>query len=270
MFPVIVLTVLVMVPVVWATRQSAGLKRLPKPVRITLLIAAALTVIGMAMRQPGLGFFLKAHKQLAILHGWPRQLLHVVVYWPIGYLMVIAIGKRWRNRLLRPSALLLLLAGVTIAADSSGLPAVLQPENERKAAPELLLEDSSGKTMKWEQYRGKVVLLDFWATWCTGCKKEIPWFSEFQKIYGAKGFAVVGVSMDDGGWKVVKPFLAENHVPYRMLLGNDSSTEQYGIATLPDSFLIDRQGRVAASYRGAIVDKDNVEANIKALISERQ
>jgi len=59
-------------------------------------------------------------------------------------------------------------------------------------------------------------LLDFWATWCGGCKQEIPWFSELQRTYGPRGFAVVGVSLDEGGWNVLKPFLAENKVPYRM------------------------------------------------------
>ena len=166
-------------------------------------------------------------------------------------------------------SVLLAMASIAFAADQSGMRAVLQPGNERKAAPELTLQDSSGKTMELEDYRGKIVLLDFWATWCTGCKKEIPWFSDFQKTYGPQGFAVIGVSMDEGGWKVLKPFLAANHVPYRMVLGNDSTAKQFGIQNLPDTFLIDRQGRVAAVYKEALVDKDNVEANIKTLLSER-
>jgi peroxiredoxin len=170
---------------------------------------------------------------------------------------------------LRGLALLLMLAGFAMAADQSAIRAPLQPGNERKAAPEFALKDSSGKTIKLKRYRRKVVLLDFWATWCTGCKKEIPWFSEFQKMYGAKGLAVVGVSMDEGGWNVLKPFLAETHVPYRMLLGDDPTAQRYGIQSLPDTFLIDRDGRVAAAYIAGLVDKDNVEANIKALLSNR-
>jgi cytochrome c biogenesis protein CcmG/thiol:disulfide interchange protein DsbE len=161
------------------------------------------------------------------------------------------------------------MASIAFAADSSGTNAVLQSANERKAAPELRLQDSSGKAMDLAEYHGKVVLLDFWATWCTGCKKEIPWFSEFQKTYGPKGFAVVGVSMDEGGWKVLKPFLAQTHVPYRMLLGDESTAQRYGIQNLPDTFLIDREGRIAAAYKEALVNKDNVEANIKALLSKQ-
>jgi thiol-disulfide isomerase/thioredoxin len=112
-----------------------------------------------------------------------------------------------------------------------------------------------------------VVVLDFWATWCTGCKQEIPWFAEFEKTYGVKGLAVIGVSMDEGGWKVVKPFLAESHVPYRMLLGDEATAQQYGIKNMPDTFLIDRRGRVAAAYIAGLVDRDNLEDNIKAILS---
>jgi peroxiredoxin len=174
-----------------------------------------------------------------------------------------------RIKLVRPWALLLILAGFTTAAGQSTVRAVLQPANERKAAPAFALQDSSGKTATLENYRGKVVLLDFWATWCTGCKKEIPWFSEFQKAYGPKGLAVVGVSMDEGGWKVLRPFLAEHPVPYRMLLGDDALAQRYGITNMPDTYLIDQQGRIAAAYIAGLVDQDNVEANIKALLSSR-
>jgi len=171
--------------------------------------------------------------------------------------------------LLRTFTLLLILAGVAAAADSSGARAVLHPAKERKAAADFALTDASGKTVKLQDYRGKVVLLDFWATWCTGCKKEIPWFAEFEKTYGAKGLAVVGVSMDEGGWKVLKPFLAETHVPYQILLGDDAMAQRYGIETMPDTFLIDQEGKVAAAYLGGLVDRDNVEANIKAILSKR-
>lgn len=173
-----------------------------------------------------------------------------------------------RARLVRASALLLTLAGTATAVDPA-VRAILQPASERKAAPQFALKDGSGKTVSLTDYRGKVVLLDFWATWCTGCKMEIPWFSEFQKTYDARGFAVIGVSMDESGWNVVKPFLAENHVPYPMLLGDDPTARQFGIQSLPDTFLIDRRGRVAAAYKAGLVDKHDVEANIKALLSER-
>ena len=113
------------------------------------------------------------------------------------------------------------------------------------------------------------VLVDFWATWCTGCKKEIPWFVDFQSRFGAKGFAVVGVSLDEEGWKVLRPFLADGHVPYEVVLGNDETAKSYGIENMPDTFLIDRKGRLAAAYRGGLVDRENIESNIKALVAKR-
>jgi cytochrome c biogenesis protein CcmG/thiol:disulfide interchange protein DsbE len=174
-----------------------------------------------------------------------------------------------RINLLRTAAVLLTWAGVATAADQPGIRTALYPEKERKSAPDFALQNATGKTVKIEDYRGKVVLLDFWATWCTGCKMEIPWFSEFQKTYGDKGFAVVGVSLDEEGWKVLRPFLEDHRVPYQMLLGDNPMAQRYGIGNLPDTFLIDRQGKVAAAYKEGLVDRDNVEANIKVLLSKR-
>jgi peroxiredoxin len=163
--------------------------------------------------------------------------------------------------------MLLTLTGMAFAADQPTVRAALQRPYERWTAPGFTLKDMSGKTVKLSKYRGKVVLLDFWATWCHGCKEEIPWFAGFQETYRAKGFAVVGVSLDEDGWKVLKPFLAETHVPYQMLLGNDSTAARYGIASMPDAFLIDQRGRVAAACTG-LVDRKDIESNIQSLLSE--
>ena len=165
------------------------------------------------------------------------------------------------------SGLFLVVTGLAAAADQQTIRAVLQPVNERKPAPEFALKDAKGKTVKLKNYRGKVLLLDFWATWCGGCKEEIPWFAKFQRTYGAKGFAVVGVSVDEGGWGVLKPFLTDNKVPYRMLLGDDLTMQHYGIKNLPDTFLIDKKGRVAAAYTAGLVNREDVETNIKAILA---
>jgi len=162
------------------------------------------------------------------------------------------------------------LAATVFAFDQLAVRTPLLPDKERKPAPTFSLEDATGKTAQLGDYHGKVLVLDFWATWCTGCKQEIPWFSQFEKRYSKKGLAVVGVSMDDKGWTVVKPFLAETHVPYRMVLGNDAMAQRYGIENMPDTFLIDRQGRIAAAYRAGLVDRENIEENIKTLLAESQ
>jgi cytochrome c biogenesis protein CcmG/thiol:disulfide interchange protein DsbE len=163
---------------------------------------------------------------------------------------------------------MLMLAVFAIAAAQSTVRANLHPASERKAAADFSLRDADGKTATLGEYRGKVLLLDFWATWCTGCKQEIPWFVDAQKKFGADRLVVVGVSLDGDGWKVLKPFLAQHPIPYRIVLGDDATAQKFGIQAMPDTFLIDRQGRVAAAYRGGLVDKANMEANLAALVSE--
>ena len=174
-------------------------------------------------------------------------------------------GASIRTYPLRTLALLLALAGI---ATTANLRVALKPANERKPAPQFALKDSSGKTIELKDYQGKVVLVDFWATWCTGCKMEIPWFSEFQKTYGAKGFVAIGVSMDEGGWSVLRPFLTKTLIPYPVLLGDGPTAHRFGIQGMPDTFLIDRQGRLAAAYLTGLVDKDNIEGNIKSLLAQ--
>ena len=161
---------------------------------------------------------------------------------------------------------LILFTALTAAAQSN-VTAQLLPREQREPAPEFTLKDSGGKTIDLKKFRGKVVLLDFWATWCHGCKEEIPWFAEFDRKYGGKGLRVIGVSMDDG-WNTLKPFLATAKIPYRIVLGDESTAKSYQIENMPDTFLIDRKGNIAASYTG-IVDRANLEANIQQMLAQR-
>jgi peroxiredoxin len=158
---------------------------------------------------------------------------------------------------------------VVSAARGQSNAAAATTARDGQTAPDFALKDASGKTVKLADYRGKVVLLDFWATWCTGCKEEIPWFIEFQQTYAARGFTAVGVSMDEGGWGVLTPFLASHKIPYPILLGDDRIEKSYAIEGMPDTFLIDRHGKIAATYRAKKVDKDACEAKIKALLAEK-
>ena len=169
---------------------------------------------------------------------------------------------------MKTTILLLLTVTLAAAADAPTVRAQLQPPKERRPLPDFAVQDARGKKITLKKYRGHVVLLDFWATWCHGCKEEIPWFAEFQKDYGRRGLSVVGISIDEGGWGVLKPFLSENHVPYRMLLGSDDTLKSFGLAGLPDTYLIDKQGRIAATYTGGIVNRENLEANIRAILTQ--
>src|SRR5258708_31706288 len=100
--------------------------------------------------------------------------------------------------------------------------------------------------VKRSDWKGKVVLLNFWATWGGPCKVEIPWFIEFEKTYKDRGYATLGVSMDDDGWQAVTPFVMQNALNYRVTVGNARLAHLYGrIESLPSPFLIDRAGRIA-------------------------
>jgi len=119
-------------------------------------------------------------------------------------------------------------------------------------APDLSLQDLDGQPLVLANYRGKVVLLDFWATWCTPCRGEIPHFVEFQNKYREQGFQVIGISMDDGP-KPVREFYQQLKMNYPVALGNEKIAEAYGgILGLPVTFLIGRDGRIAAKYVGAV------------------
>ena len=129
--------------------------------------------------------------------------------------------------------------------------ATLKPDKDRRTAPDFALKDADGRTVRLSDYRGKVVLLDFWATWCDPCRYEIPWFMEMERKRKDRGFAVLGVSMDDDGWEAVKPFIAELGVNYRVLVGNDEIAQLYGgVDALPTTFLIDREGKIAFVHVG--------------------
>ncbi len=143
----------------------------------------------------------------------------------------------------------------------------VRPVDARKIAPDFALREASGKSVRLSDFKGKVVLLNFWATWCGGCKVEIPEFIEFQSKYKESGFEVIGVSTDKDGWKVVKPFAEEKRISYTVVLGDDEICKVYAVEAMPVTLLIDREGRIAASHKG-VLNKEAGEHEIKTLIQE--
>jgi len=142
----------------------------------------------------------------------------------------------------------------------------LKSVNERKATPDFALKDATGATVKLSSYKGKVVLLNFWATWCGPCKIEIPWFMDFQKTYKDRDFAVVGVSMDEDGWDAVKPYVEQKKMNYQVVLGNDQVSQLFGsIESLPTTIVIDREGRIASMHIG-LVSKSTYQKEIEKLL----
>ncbi len=150
-----------------------------------------------------------------------------------------------------------LFTGCSSLLSTSVKAASVKPDKDRHEAPDFSLKDSDGKSVHLSEYRGKAVLLDFWATWCPPCKLEIPWLIEIERKNKDRGFEVLGVSMDDEGWEVVKPFMREVGMNYRVVIGNDSIAEMYGgVESLPTTFLIDQSGKIASVHIGLTSRKD--------------
>jgi cytochrome c biogenesis protein CcmG/thiol:disulfide interchange protein DsbE len=132
-------------------------------------------------------------------------------------------------------------------------------------APDFALRDASGRLIRLSALKGRVVLLDFWATWCTGCKVEIPWYVEFQKKYGGAGLTSVGVAMDEEGWPSVRAYLHEHPIGYPIVINERGIGDEYGVTNLPVTLLIDRRGRIANAQLG-LVDKAEWEKQIQSLL----
>jgi len=155
-----------------------------------------------------------------------------------------------KSRILILVAAGILVAGLLLATRLRG-PATTAQSGLPRQAPDFSLPDLSGQKLTLSSYRGKVVLLDFWATWCAPCREEIPRFVEMQDKYQAQGLQILGVSMDDSP-EPVREFSQKFHMNYPVVIGNAKTGELYGgILGLPVAYLIDREGRVTSRHIGA-------------------
>ena len=170
-----------------------------------------------------------------------------------------------RNRLMRIALVIAFVAVPCVPCPSAAQ--TTPPPAQRAAAPDFTLNDADGKPVTLSKYKGKVVLLDFWATWCTGCKVEIPWYMEFAKKYKRRGLASIGVAMDDEGWKIVTPYLKKKPINYPIVVGDANFAKAYNVESLPVTLLIDRHGRIADAHVG-MVEKDAWEQEILTLLRE--
>jgi len=144
-----------------------------------------------------------------------------------------------------------------------------------KPAPDFSLQDLNGKKVSLSDYKGKAVLINFWATWCGPCKVETPWLVELRNQYAPKGFEIIGISAegddvqpsDKEGWDrdkaAIIKFVHDEHMPYPVLMDGDSLSKPYGgLDAMPTSFFVDRSGKIVAAQMG-ITSKDDMEANIR-------
>lgn len=143
------------------------------------------------------------------------------------------------------------------------------PESQKSTAmaPDFTLPTSDGKTLKLSDLKGKIVIIDFWATWCPPCRKGIPDLISLKKKYGSKGLEIVGISVDQPETKPeVVPFIKEYGINYPVVYSNNSVVQQYGgIRSIPTSFIIDREGKIVASYVG-LYPESTYEKHIKELL----
>jgi peroxiredoxin len=137
-------------------------------------------------------------------------------------------------------------------------------------APDFSLTSLDGTQLKLSDFRGKAVLLNFWATWCEPCKIEMPWFVELQKQYGPQGLQVLGVAMDDASPKEIAEFAQKMGVNYPIVIGKEAVGDEYGgIPYLPSTFYISRDGKVVDRVFG-LVSRSKIEGDIRKALSASQ
>ena len=141
-----------------------------------------------------------------------------------------------------------------------------------KLAPEFTLVDLDGKKVSLADYKGKAVLIDFWATWCGPCKLEMPWIAEFSQKYAGQGLVVLGLVTDDPGKETIRKTASRSGVSYPVLIADDKVEDAYGgVDYLPENFYLDRSGKVAIETFGVTSEtggKDEMEANIRKVLAQ--
>ncbi len=207
---------------------------------------------------------------------------NTIVLTAVLFILAIFAWAGWANWEYRQQAAEKLLAGAAqgelVAAPGGGTAQYVSPLHG-KLAPAFALDDVNGKKVSLANYKGKAVLINFWATWCGPCKVETPWLVELRNKYAAQGFEVLGVDTegddlqknDKAGWAKeeanASKFATEMKVPYPVLLDGDSISRDYGgLDDLPMSFFVDRSGKVVAAQVGLTSESD-IEGNIRKALT---
>ena len=173
----------------------------------------------------------------------------------VGTVLALIVGTYFADKATRVKTN---VSGATTATGGGN------PDDQKtgQAAPDLTLKDLNGADVSLSDYKGKVVLVNFWATWCEPCRVEIPWLIEMQQKYGPQGFVILGVALDEEGKSVVAPFVAKERfdvngtkeqMSYKILIGNDDAADKFGgLFGYPTSILISRDGKQVKRVTGMI------------------
>jgi cytochrome c biogenesis protein CcmG/thiol:disulfide interchange protein DsbE len=207
---------------------------------------------------------------------------NTLVLFAVLFILAIFAWAGWANWEYRRQAAERVLAsaakGELVADPAGGMPKYVSPFLD-KPAPAFTLDDLSGKKVSLESYKGKALLINFWATWCGPCKIETPWLIDLRNKYAGQGFEVLGISTegddlkksDKAGWAkdkaAIAKFVAEEKMTYPVLVDGDSLSQEYGgLDAMPTSFFVDRKGNVVAAQMG-LTSASDIENNIKKALA---
>jgi len=180
-----------------------------------------------------------------------------------------AVGRRWRRWALG-ALTLIAVATMLLAARQASLgdpvSAAAGDDWTGRIAPDFALATLDGRRLRLSDFRGRVVLINFWATWCAPCRVEMPWLAEFDARYRARGLTILGVSVDDGGRERIAKFVHERQAAYPILLKDDTVELRYGgVRFLPQTFFVGRDGRVVERLYG-IRTREDFEADVRSAL----
>ena len=208
---------------------------------------------------------------------------NTLVLFAVLVILAIFAWAGWANWEYRQQAaerrLATAVKGELVPDASTGMPEYLSPF-VGKPAPKFTLEDLSGRKVSLESFKGKALLINFWATWCGPCKIETPWLIELRNKYAGQGFEILGISTEGQDLKpsdkagfarqktAIAKFVQQQRVPYPVLVNGDSLSQEYGgLDAMPTSFFVDRNGKVVAAQMGLTSESD-IEANIKKALAD--
>lgn len=174
--------------------------------------------------------------------------------------------------------MLILAAVVTLAVPAISMQAkqsaeaVSSPSGEElKDLPAINLQDFEGKKIASDELKGKILLLDFWATWCGPCISEVPMLNKLQEKYADQGLKVIGVTMASGEAKEVKPIVGRVKMKYTVLMGDDDQAYDFNIIGFPTTYLVTRDLKIFRKYIGASSRKAaQIESDIQKLLDEKK
>jgi peroxiredoxin len=164
----------------------------------------------------------------------------------------------------------LLVTGLALAGLLALLPAqLLALPRQGQPAPAFKVVTTSGQPVSMDNYQGRVLVVDFFATWCEPCRNSIPHLVKLNRKYGKQGLQILGMSADEDGERVVKSFAAEQHINYPVALAGETVTDAFGVRSIPVMVVIDKKGKVAEVFRGYSDEiADSMELLVKKLLAE--